>query len=78
MKQRMFPYIHNGRFYMDKDDHPESLLFETLPVFIQTLFMRKYNCPKKIAAWLLPHQVPHRSVEPIITWIGRNFFDSNR
>jgi L-ascorbate metabolism protein UlaG (beta-lactamase superfamily) len=74
MKQRMFPYIHNGRFYMDKNDHPESLLFDTLPVFVQTLLMRKYNCPQKIQSWLIPHQVPQRSSEPVITWVGHATF----
>jgi L-ascorbate metabolism protein UlaG (beta-lactamase superfamily) len=59
---------------MEGGDNPESLLFDTLPVLMQTWFMRKYNCPKKIASWLVPHQVPERSLEPIITWIGHSTF----
>lgn len=73
-KRRIFPYIRKGRYFMNDHEKPESLLFETLPVFLKSWFMRTYICPKKIASWLINQDVPSRSQDPIITWIGHSTF----
>jgi L-ascorbate metabolism protein UlaG (beta-lactamase superfamily) len=74
VKERMLPFIKDGYYSMHENDRHESLLFETIPTLIQSWLMRRYQCPKKVASWLVPHRVPYRSLEPIITWIGHATF----
>jgi L-ascorbate metabolism protein UlaG (beta-lactamase superfamily) len=71
---RQFPVIKNNRFYNHADDHPESLFFDTIPMFISSLRHRKKRLPANKAEWISQDLPIGSSHEPVITWIGHATF----
>ena len=71
---RLFPVIKKNRFYNNADDHPESLLFQTIPSFLASLCGRKKRLPENKSEWISIDAPLNTSDEPVITWIGHATF----
>ncbi len=72
---KWFPLKKNNRFYNAIPDHePESVIFGTIPSLLKT-FLKSFSRKKaQPADWLSPQQIPFRSKELSITWIGHATF----
>ncbi len=72
---KWFPLKKRNRFYNAALDHdPESILFGTLPSFLKAFAARFFRKKPQPADWLRPQQIPFRSKELSITWIGHATF----
>lgn len=67
------PYRKKNRFYIRKDDKPESLLFSTLPSFFRSIFNRKQAVPDA-QNWINLQEPKQKSHKPLVTWIGHASF----
>ncbi len=74
MSKQLKPFQKNGRFYNDTKRKPESLLFETIPSFVCSLFNRKNGIPKNPQEWVVRDVVIADPIKPVITWIGHATF----
>ncbi|MDP3889223.1 MAG: MBL fold metallo-hydrolase [bacterium] len=74
MSAPLKPILKNGRFYNTEQDKPASLLFDTIPSFFHSLFVRKNSIPKNQQQWISYDQVVPSSEIPTITWIGHATF----
>jgi len=72
---KWFPIQKRKRFYNPSGESaPESLLFGTLPSLLKSFSSRFFHKKPQPAAWLHPQQIPFRSQELSITWIGHATF----
>lgn len=71
---KKFPLKKNGRYFNDRYHKPESLLFGTIPSFVQSLLYRTDRLPKERYPWFAYCLPKRTSMTPIITWIGHSTF----
>lgn len=71
---RLIPIRKKDRYFNTQHDHIESLLFQTLPSFILSLYGRKKRQPENKNDWVAQDIPLNTSVEPVITWIGHASF----
>lgn len=71
---RRNPFIKKSRYYNSADDRPESLLFQTIPSFLSSLYFRKKRQPENKYEWIDLQKPLPISSEPAITWIGHATF----
>lgn len=72
---KWLPVKKRNRFHNTSTDHQtESLLFGTLPSFFKAFISRFFRKKSKSSDWLSPQQIPFRSQELAITWIGHATF----
>lgn len=72
---KWFPIQKHNRFYNPSGEStPESLLFGTVPSLFKSFRSRLFQKKPKPAAWLHPQQIPFRSHELSLTWIGHASF----
>lgn len=73
--KKWYPIKKQGRFCSPVSaQQPESLLFGTVPSLIKTVMSRFWRKRGNPADWLAPEQLPFRSQELRITWIGHATF----
>lgn len=71
---RLHPLRKKNRYFNSHHDHIESLLFQTIPSFVLSLYGRKKRQPENKSEWIA-HDTPlFASQEPVITWIGHATF----
>lgn len=71
---RLHPLRKKNRYFNSHDDHIESLIFQTIPSFILSLYGRKKRQSENKSEWVA-HETPLVvSHEPVITWIGHATF----
>ncbi len=58
----------------DSSHEPESLLLGTIPSLAKAFFSRFWRKVPSSASWLSPQQIPFRTKELSITWIGHASF----
>ena len=72
---KWFAVKKGNRFYnAGGESGPESLLFGTMPSLVRSFLGRFFRNKPQSAAWLHPQQIPFRSRELSITWIGHATF----
>ncbi len=72
---KWLPLKKQNRFCNVISDHePESILFGTFPSFLKAFAARVRRKKPQPSAWLQPQQMPFRSKELSITWIGHATF----
>lgn len=71
---RLFPIRKKDRYFNGHHDHIESLLFQTIPSFILSLYGRKKRQPENKFDWICQDTPLLCSQEPVITWIGHATF----
>ncbi len=72
--KKIYPKKRGNRFYLDKNSHPESLLFDTIPSFIKSLISRRKNRAEDVHKWFTKKEPLSCSLQPIITWLGHASF----
>ncbi|EKD48665.1 MAG: hypothetical protein ACD_64C00192G0001 [uncultured bacterium] len=72
---KWFPKQKRNRFYNPTGEGaPESLIMGTLPSLFKAFTSRFFRKRPQPASWLHPQQIPFRSKELSITWIGHATF----
>lgn len=71
---RIFPIQKKDRYFNGHHDHIESLLFQTIPSFVLSLYGRKKRQPENKSEWVAQDTPLAMSQEPVITWIGHATF----
>jgi L-ascorbate metabolism protein UlaG (beta-lactamase superfamily) len=71
---RLSPIRKKDRYFNTETDHIESLLFQTLPSFILSLYGRKKRQPENKTDWVTQDIPLVSSQDPVITWIGHASF----
>lgn len=71
---RLTPVTKKNRFFNCQADSVESLIFQTIPSFLLSLYGRKKRQPENKLEWIASDIPLERSVEPMITWIGHATF----
>lgn len=71
---RLSPIRKENRYFNTDTDHIESLLFQTLPSFILSLYGRRKRQPENKSDWIAQDIPLISSQEPVITWIGHASF----
>lgn len=68
------PIRKNDRYFNSPHDRIESLIFDTIPSFIRSLYGRKKRQPENKFDWIASEAPLASSHEPVITWIGHATF----
>lgn len=72
---KWLPILKRNRFYNPAGEStPESLLLGTVPSLFKSFTSRLFQKKPQPAAWLHPQQIPFRSQELSVTWIGHATF----
>lgn len=71
--QRLYPHIHNGRFYNYKNEIPEGFFFRSLYIYLKSHVHRFFH-HSSIYNWKVRAHVSKKSMQPVITWIGHSTF----
>lgn len=71
---RLFPIQKKDRYFNGHHDHVESLIFQTIPSFLLSLYGRKKRQPENKLDWIAQDTPLATSQEPVITWIGHATF----
>ncbi len=70
---RIYPHIHQGRFYNYPHEIPEGFLFRSLYIYFKSFINRCFYHPKTVD-WYVKPLITQRSFHPVITWIGHSTF----
>lgn len=73
-RDRLFPIRKKERYFNSHHDHIESLIFQTIPSFLLSLYGRKKRQPENKLDWIAQDTPLATSHEPVITWIGHATF----
>jgi len=73
MSRKIAPRRKNRQFFLGKQDRGDSLLFDTIPNFLVSIFTRRYTTADH-HLWLQPDTPLTRSIRPVATWIGHATF----
>lgn len=71
--QKIYPIRKNNRFYNAHDERSHSVIFPSLAMYGKSFFGRVFDRSMKVPFYDQV-QLPNRSVEPKVTWLGHATF----
>lgn len=71
--RRIYPHVHEGRFYNYPHEIPEGFLLRSLYIYFKSFINRCFHHPKAVD-WYVKPTLTEKSSHPVITWVGHSTF----